>query len=185
MDTPSESLFDRLEKLGLQCDHISLDQLTSGTAALACFPMYMVANVHLWTNGSKTRLPVVNLPGPEVLREEIEINKQLAHWEVADEHRRVLGSLLSAAKPADRIVYDYALATLKQLIGEAGPALAETLRTGIARSVVAVAHAAGNGFLGNGKKVSAEERACIRQINDALGLDQTEAGRWLMEQVGA
>jgi hypothetical protein len=185
METLSESLLDRLGKLGVQCDHISLDQVTSAAAALACFPMYMVANVHLWTDDSKSRLPVVGLPGPEVLREEIEISKQLALWEVIDEHRRVLGTLLSAAKPADRIVYDYALATLKQLIGEAGPALAEALRTGIARSVVAVAHASGNGFLGGGEKVSAEERACIRQIKDALGLDQTEAGHWLMEQVGA
>jgi hypothetical protein len=183
--TPSGSLFDRLEKLGLKCDHISLDQITSATAALACFPMYMVANVHHWTDAQKIRLPVVNLPGPDALREEIEIGKQMASWEIADEHRRVLATLLSSAKPSDRVIYDYALATLKQLLDEAGPALAETLRTGIARMIVAVAYASGDGILGTGEKVSAEERSCIREINAELGLDRTEAGAWLMHHLGA
>ncbi len=182
---PSGSLFDRLEKLGLKCDHISLGEVTSATAALACFPMYMVANVHHWTDARKARLPMINLPGPDALREEIEIGKQQASWEIAEEHRRVLGTLLSSAKPSDRVIYDYALATLKQLLVEAGPALAETLRTGIARMIVAVAHAAGDGVLGAGEKVSPEERTCIREINAELGLDQTEAGAWLMQHLGA
>ena len=75
-------------------------------------------------------LPGGEPPRAEALREEIEINKQLSLWNISDEHRRVLGTLLSAAKPADRIVYDYALATLKGLLSEAGPELAEESATG-------------------------------------------------------
>jgi hypothetical protein len=127
----------------------------------------------------------VNLPGSEAVREAFAIGKQQSLWELSDGHRRVLATMLSDAKPADRVIYEYALETLRQLLSEAGPALAETLRVGVARMIVAVANASGKGFLGTGEKVTPEERACIRQINGALALDSTEAGAWLMEQVGS
>src|SRR5262249_57806704 len=128
----ADPLTVRLEKLGLCCDHISLDQVTSATAALACFPMYMVANVHLWTGDTQFSVPIVNLPGPEAIREAFEIGRQQAQWEITDEHRRVLATMLSAPKPSDRVIYEYAIDTLRMLLAEAGPTLAEPLRTGIA-----------------------------------------------------
>lgn len=185
MDLPAEPLTMRLEKLGLACDHISLDQVTSATAALACFPMYMVANVHLWTRDEQFRVPVVNLPGFEEIRESIEIARQQAQWDLSEEHRRVLASMLTSAKPPDRVIYEFALETLRQLLATVSATLAETLRFGMARMIVAVANASGKGLLGTGEKVSAEERSCIRLINAELGLDRTEAGAWLMKQVGA
>ncbi len=185
MDLLAEPLTIRLEKLGLECDHISLDQVTSAIAALACFPMYMVANVHLWTLDRQFRVPVVNLPGFEEIRESMEIGRQQSQWELSDDHRRVLATMLTAAKPSDRVIYEFALETIRMLLAEVGPTLAETLRVGMARMIVAVANASGKGFLGTGEKVSPEERSCIRLINAELGLDRTEAGAWLMKQVGA
>lgn len=185
MDLPAEPLTVRLEKLGLDCDAISLDTVTSATAALACFPMYMVANVHLWTGDCQFRVPVVNLPGSEEILESLEIARQQAQWDLSEPHRRVLATMLTSAKPPDRVIYEFAIETLRLLLSDASVVLAETLRTGMAKMIVAVAHAAGKGFLGTGEKVSAEERSCIRLINAELGLDRTEAGAWLMKQVGA
>ena len=185
MDAPVDPLLTRLEKLGLKCNHISLDLVTSATAALACFPMYMVANVHLWTGDRQARMPLVNLPGFEAIREALEIGRQQSQWELTDDHRAVLGMMLSAAKPPDRVIYEYALDTLRQLLDEAGPTLADAIRFGIARMIVAVANAAGKGPLGSGEKVSPEERGCILMINAELGLDQTEAGAWLIGHLGA
>jgi hypothetical protein len=185
MDLPADPLTLRLEKLGLACDHISLDQVTSATAALACLPMYMVANVHLWTDQRSSRVPVLNLPGVEEIREALEIARQQAQWELSDDHRRALGLMLSASKPADRVIYEFALETLRLLLAEVGGPLAETLRTGMAKMIVAVAYASGSGPFGTGEKVSPEERSCIRLINAELGLDRTEPGAWLMRQIGA
>jgi hypothetical protein len=184
MATAPETLLQRLEKLGLTCDHISLDRLTPATTALVCFPMYMVANVHLWTDDVQERIPIVNLPGAEEIRETLEITRQQSRWELDEEHRRVLGTMLSAPKAADRVIYEYALETLRQYLTECSPDLSETIRTEVARMIVAVAHASGKGFLGRGEKVSPEERTCIRRINDVLGLDQIPSASWLMEQIG-
>jgi hypothetical protein len=185
MEPTPEPLTHRLEKLGLACDHFSLDRVTSATAALACFPMYMVANVNVWSQPQRpSMIPVVNLPDLEALREAFEIGKQESRWEIDDAHRSVLKAMLAAPKPADRIVYEYAVETLRLLLLEAGPELAETIRTGVAQMIVAVAHASGEGFLGTGEKISDDERTCIRKINTELGLDQTQAGAWLMERVG-
>jgi hypothetical protein len=147
--------------------------------------MYMVANVHVWTTDRPARSAVWNLPDLETLRTSFEIGKQESQWEIDEAHRRVLRDLLAAPKPSDLLVYEFALETLRALLAEAGAEFAATLRTGIARMIVAVANASGDGFLGTGEKISPEERACIRRINSELGLDQTEAGAWLMENLDA
>src|SRR3954471_10737354 len=107
MDLPADPLTVRLEKLGLDCDHISLDQVTSATAALACFPMYMVANIHLWTRDEQFRVPVVNLPAAEEVRESLEIARQQAQGDLSEPHRRVLAMMITAAKPPDRVIYEF------------------------------------------------------------------------------
>ncbi len=175
MGPADETLAARLGKLGLPCgDDVPTDRLSSATAALACFPMYMVANVHAWTGDRQFRVPILDVPGSEQVREAFAIGKQEALLELEPEHRRALGTLMSAPKPADRIIYEYALETLRQLLDVATPDLALVMRAAVAQMVVAVARASGKGPLGSGPKVSPEERACIKEIADALDLERAE-----------
>lgn len=175
MDPSAETLTARLAKLGLRCDDDPpTDRLTSATAALACFPMYMVANLHAWTADRQFRVPLFDIPGSEQFLESFAIGKQEAKLELEPEHAAALGTMMSNARPADRIIYEYALETLRRFLDQGTEDLAVTVRTAVAQMVVAVARAAGKGPLGSGPKVSDEERACIRQIADALDLESTE-----------
>ena len=153
-------------------------------AALACFPMYMVANVHAWTSDRRFRVPLLDLPGSEHIREAFEIGKQEAAFAMAPEHRRVLGTLVSHARPSDLVIYEYALETLKDLLPMLSPALADTVRAAIARTIVAVARASGEAFLGTGEKVSPEERACIAQIDQDLALSGSPRAAAALQGVG-
>lgn len=166
MNLTISQLTERCRKLGLRCDDLPTDSLSSALAALACFPMYMVANVHGWTSDRQFRVPLFDLPGSEHIREVFEIGQQ--ELEMAKEHHRVLDTLLTQAKPPDLVIYEYALDTLKGLLPLLTPALAGRVREAIAKMVVAVAQASGEGILGTGKKVSPEERACIAQIDQEL-----------------
>jgi len=183
MEPNAPSLLDRLETLGLRCNHISLDQITSATAALACFPMYMVAHAHLWSDDESRRTPILKLPRAETIREAFTIGRQEASWDINSEHRQVLKALLDSSRPSDRATYEYALELLKDLVEAAGPELAESIRNGVARMIVAVAKASGDGFLGTGDLVSHDELACIRRIETTLGLPQAEAAAWLLDQL--
>jgi len=81
--------------------------------------------------------------------------------------------MLSTARPPDRVVYEYALATLKQYLAIAGPAAVDRIRTLVARMVVDVAKASGKGIFGTGEKVSPQERECINHIAAELQLMDT------------
>ena len=181
MSGTSTDLLSRLSKLGLHCDDVPLDRLSSATVALACFPMYMVANVHAWTAERQWEVPIVNLPGAESLRESWALGRQEGVLQRQDDvemtrpHRRVLSSLLTGAKAPDQVIYDYALETLALLVRQARPELVEHLRTAVARMVVAVAQASGEGWFGSGETVSEGERACIERIANELGLRESAA----------
>ena len=169
------SLIERLGLLGLRCDEVPRDHLSSVLTALASFPMYMVANVSAWMTGRDHRIPLTDLPGVAVIREAFVIGEVEARGEMSREHRHVLGSLLSTPKLSDRVIYEFALETLNQALEEVEPAVADVIRTGVARTIVAVARASGEGFLGLGPKVSPEERACISHIATTLHLGDTPA----------
>ncbi len=168
------SMTERLSRLGLACDAVPTDRLCSATAALACFPMYMVANVHAWSSDKQFGVPLLDLPGFEQIRESFAIGRAEATLDLTAEHRAALGTLMGAPKPADLIIYEYALDTLQELLSAASPTLASTLRAAVARMIVAVARASGKGLLGSGPKVSLQERECIDQIILALSLEQDD-----------
>jgi hypothetical protein len=159
--------------LGLKCDEVPVDRVTSPIAALACFPMYMVANVHGWTADRQFKVPVLDLQGIEAIREAFVIGEEEARLEMTAEHRKVVDSMLSPARPPDRVVYEYALETLKRYLAVAQPGVAERLRTLVARSVVDVAKASGKGLFGTGEKVSPQERESIAHIAAELRLADT------------
>lgn len=185
MDTRSPTLVERLNRLGLSCDDVPLDRASSAVTALAAFPMYMVANVHAWTADRQFTLPLVDIPGAEGIREAFALGKQEGRLELSREHRRVIGTLLTSAKPSDRVIYEYALETLAAFLGQAEPAVADAVRAGVARTIVAVARASGEGVFGSGPRVSPEERACIAQIATALRLDASPAAVAALDKLDA
>jgi hypothetical protein len=179
----STRLLERCRKLGLTCDEVATDHISSPLAALACFPMYMVANVHAWASDKQFRVPIVDLPGSEHIREAFAIGKQESSFAMEKEHRRVLGTLVSHAKPSDLVIYEYALETLKDLLLEIATQIAEKVRAAVARMIVAVAQASGEGFLGTGPKISPEENACIMEITNKLSLQTTPASAAILKAV--
>jgi hypothetical protein len=184
MASSPEQVTGRLEKLGLKTDDLPLDRLCSGIAALCCFPMYMVANVHAWTSERQFHVPLFDLPGSEKMRESFVIGEQEGAFEISKPHSRILSSMIATARPPDRVIYEYALDTLSEFLELASPQLGESIRTAVARMVVAVAEASGKGLLGSGAKVSPEERECIDQIAEALDLKQSGEAARALESLG-
>jgi hypothetical protein len=180
---PAETLVDRLNKLGLTCQAAPLDNLTSATAALACFPMYMVANLHAWTKDEQFSVPIFDIPGFEAIREAFSMGREERKLPIEKPHAAVLKSLLSHAKPSDLVVYEYALETLKQFLDGAAATVADQTRTAIARMIVRVARASGEGLFGTGEKISRQEESCIKQIADVLSLRTSPAAAEALKKV--
>jgi len=70
------------------------------------------------------------------------------------------------------------------ILHEASTPLVETLRTGVARMIVAVANASGRGSSA-AREDQRRGTELHRMLNAELGLDRTEAGAWLMKRWGA
>ena len=178
-----DDLVHRLHLLGLDCEDVALDRADSAIVALSCFPMYMVANVHAFTDDKEWKLPAFDLPGFEKLRESVEIGRQEKRLEIDRKHSRVLGSLLSQAKPSDLAVYEYAVQTLEVFFSAADAAVVEELRVSIARMVVAVAEASGEGFFGSGEKISEQEWYAIQKVDTRLSLRESAAARETLQKL--
>ena len=177
----ASELVSRLNKLGFRCEEVPLDRLVSATAALACMPMYAVANSHGWTSESHFKLPLLDVEGFEGIRESWAIGREEAGFELNKEDRRVLGLFLKNPRPSDSIVYDYAFALLADFLDLASAKLASELRVAVARSCVNVAKAAGKGIFGTGEKVSEGERASILVIADVLDLGSNADAAAILE----
>lgn len=181
---PTQSeIVDRCRKLGLQCDTIPTDSMSSVLAALSCFPMYMVANVNAWTSDTQFRVPILDLPGSEQIRESFVLGTQEGRLDIEKHHRRVLSTLVAHAKPCDLVFYEYALETLRLSLGILTPSLAENVRAAVARMIVAVAKASGEEIGGTGPKISPQERACIEVINETLSLSDADSAAAVLTEV--
>jgi hypothetical protein len=185
MEPTQSEILDRCRKLGLQCDTIPTDSMSSVLAALSCFPMYMVANVDAWTSDTQFRVPILDLPGSEHIRESFVLGAQEGKFEIEKHHRRVLSTLVTNAKPCDLVFYEYALETLRITLGVLTPSLAERVRAAVARMIVAVAKASGEGIGGTGPKISPQERACIEVIDETLSLSETEPAAAVLAEVSS
>jgi hypothetical protein len=173
MISAMSEVVSRLGMLGLKCQDVPLDEVSSPIAALACFPMYMVANVHGWTSDRQFKVPLLDIQGLEAFREAFVIGEEEARLEMTPAHRKVVDSMLTTVRPPDQVIYEYALETLKQYLMIAQPAVGDRIRTLVARMVVDVAKASGKGIFGTGEKVSPQERECISHIAAAVRLTDT------------
>jgi len=144
--------------------------------------MYMVANVDAWTSDTQFRVPILDLPGSEHIREAFVLGKQETRFEIEKQHRRVLSTLIANSKPSDLVFYEYALETLRLALGTLTPSLAEQIRTAVAHTIVAVAKASGEGLGGSGPKISPQERDCIEVIDKTLSLSQTQSAAAILAE---
>jgi hypothetical protein len=178
-------ILERMARLGLHATELPTDRLSSATSALLCFPMYMVSNVHGWTDDRQFLVPILRAHGFEAAREAFAIGQVKAELEIDDAHEQVLASFLAAARPSDLLVYEYALETLRLFLEVAHPTLAEAVRDRVAATVVHVANAAGKQLFGRGDPVSPQERECIRQISRTLDLRRAAAAAAALDSIGA
>lgn len=145
--------------------------------------MYMVANVHAWEKETQWHIPLVDIPGFEAIREAFAIGRQEKHLDLTKDHRRSLGTMLGNAKPADRIIYEYALDALQLFFSTASADVIEQIRQAVATTVVAVASASGEGLLGTGEKINRHEMATIQHIADVLNLRESEAAKAVLDSI--
>lgn len=85
-DIVLNDVIERLNKLGLQCKTVPTHKLSSATTALACFPMYMVANVATWSDDSDRHLKLSNLFNAASLRDAYAIGEQETRLEINAQH---------------------------------------------------------------------------------------------------
>jgi hypothetical protein len=173
----------RCQKLGLVCDNIPLDSMSSVLSALSCFPMYMVANVDGWGNSGNRRVRAFDILSVEQIRESFVIGLQEGGMSMDKQHRSLLGQLVSGGRPFDVIVYEYAIETLRLLLPDLVGDVPNQVRYFIAKSVVAVAKASGEGILGIGEKVCPSERDAIRYIDDTLALCASSEAKEILAPV--
>jgi len=179
------NVVERLNKLGLRCDDVPTDTLSSATAALACFPMYMVASVATWNDDSDRQWKLGDLFGAAALRDAFAIGEQESSLEIRAEHTEILHVLLSDAKPPLLVVYEYALDTLRLCLAVVDAPLRELLRVAVARMMVAVAKASGEGWIGAGGEPTDDQRKCIRLINSQLKLDESSTAAAILAELRA
>jgi hypothetical protein len=145
--------------------------------------MYMVANTPAWMGNEQRRTKISRLLGIDSLREAFAIGKEEAKFDISSEHGQTLHQLLIAAKPTDEIVYEYALETLAMFLEDTTDDLTETIKMLVARGLVAVATASGEGWFGGGDELSSSQRNCIRQIVFVLKLNDSPSASTILEEL--
>jgi hypothetical protein len=145
--------------------------------------MYMVANAPAWMENEQRRAKISGLLGIDSLREAFAIGKEEAKFDISSEHGQTLHQLLIAAKPTDDIVYEYALRTLAMFLEDTTDDLTETIKMLVARGMVAVATASGEGWFGAGDEPSSSQRDCIRQIVFVLKLNDSPSASATLDEL--
>jgi len=159
------------------------EQAVIATTALACFPMYMVANVATWSDDSDRHLKLSNLFNAASLRDAYAIGEQETRLEINAQHAAILHHLLTDARPPLLVVYEYGLETLRIFLSVANPDLVELVKMAVARMIVAVAKASGEGWFGAGGEPTDDQRKCIRLISEQLGLRHSPTASVVLEEL--
>jgi hypothetical protein len=170
MTKESDLLVERLNQLGLVCQTAPIDQLTSATAALACFPMYMMAQAE-----ALFAAPGKKPANSASMLEAFSIGRREGLLDIEPLHAQVLAQLLESSRPSDRTIYDAALTALAAFLAGTTAEVRANTCTFIAQSIVGVARASGGGWLSGEPRVNSAERQCLDAIDRALGLTKVPA----------
>ena len=182
-DAEQSEIRRRIEKLGFECPRdLKTDQLEPAVLALACMPMYYVAVILEIKDDEELPESATNdIFGVHHLRELMATSEATGSLQLNSADERQLRSLLVNRRPIDSIIYDFAIETLRKYLNVASPEVAEPIRAMIARTMVSVAHASGDGWFGAGSRATPEQVALIQKIAASLGLEQNEAAASLMK----
>ncbi len=91
--------------------------------------------------------------------------------------------MLAFRRSADIIIYEYALDTLGLYFTMANADVVDVLKTVIARSVVAVSKAAGEGWFGSVGTPSDDQRTCIDTICLRLNLRESKTVSVVLDEI--
>ena len=122
-------LLVRCNRLGIKCDGLPQNAINSA-----------------WTDDRPFRVPILDLPGAEPMREAFVIGEQEHQWALERDHRHLLGTLIRAPQPSDRVIYEFAWETLALGLEYLHSDVAARLRGSMHQLVMAVAHASGKGL---------------------------------------
>ena len=141
-------LITRIKKLGIVCEHApAMHCIDPAIAAVVCFPMNMVAGASVLIDSSdEERSKFKDLFNITGVREAFVIGEQESALAVSSEDLKALDCMLAFHRPSDVIIYEYALDTLSLYFTLANSDVVEMLKMVIARSIVAVSKAAGEGW---------------------------------------
>lgn len=173
----------RIEQLGFRCPKEPITHAISGPVySLLCMPMYYVASaVILKTDSEVSESLIEDIFGVKNVREAFTIGDKLSELPVSDSDAAVLRTLLFNRRSMDSIIYDFALETIERFFEVANKDVVELAKTIIARTVVAVAHASGEGWFGAGAKATPEQDEVIRRICDSLDLEDSPTATAILD----
>ncbi len=166
----------RLGLLGLTCESVPTDHLTSATTALACFPIYMIANAHVWISGKSYDAPEEELPSAKEFLADLEPACPLE-----PAHRELLNTLRFGAKAPDRVFYEYALETLDLFLRKTSPKVADQTRLLIAQGLIRMAEATAKTSASTAR-VGSAERAYLQHLIVNLRMSETPAALEILDQ---
>lgn len=167
----------RLGLLGLACESVPTDRLISATTALACFPVYMMANAHVWISAELYNAPEEELPGARELLSDLEFASTLEPV-----HQKILDTLRIGAKAPDRVFYEYALETLALFLQQATPPIADQTRLLIARGLIRMAEATSK-TRATTARVGSAERAYLQHLIVNLRMSETPDALEILDQL--
>lgn len=172
-------------KLGFECnEEIRNDTLQSPMLAVSSMPMYYVAAVLEFKEDSDLPESLLNdIFGVNRLREAFAANQVTQDMHLCYANESQLRALLVDRRKVDVIIYEFAVETIKMYLQVATPEIAAVVRNVVARGMVEVATASGNGWFGSGAEATAEQLDIISQIRDELQLDKSEVAKRFLDQL--
>jgi hypothetical protein len=145
--------------------------------------MNMVASVSAWTDDADREAKLNDLLGIASVRDAYALAEQETALVIDADHEEILHDLFIAPKRTDVIVHEYALQTLRMFLSLANSDLVELIKAAVARMIVAVANASGEGWFGAGSKPTEDQRECICEIASTLELHESKTACVVLEEL--
>jgi hypothetical protein len=182
-DKKLDEIQSRIIQLGFNCPSEPPTHVISAPVyALLCMPMHYVASaLILKTDDEVPESLIEDLFGVKNVRESFTAGNEVAELPVSKQDAATLHKYLVHRRPVDSIIYDFAIDTIGLFFDVANGDVVELAKTIIARTVVAIAHASGEGWFGSGAKATPEQNEIIRRVCHRLGLADSKTATEILK----
>jgi hypothetical protein len=182
-DNKLEQIKSRIQQLGFYCPNVPPTHVIAVPVyALLCMPMhYVAAALMLKTDEEVPESVIEDLFGVKNVREAFSAENVVSELPVSETDANLLRKYLVHRRPVDSIIYDFALDTISQFFEVANDDVVELAKTIVARTVVAIAHASGEGWFGSGSKASPEQNEVISLIYERLNLADSPTAKEILD----